>query len=135
MYEGSAQVRVRYAETDQMGYVYYGNYAMYYEVARVEVLRQMGFAYKSLEDLGVMMPVVELKSRYKQPGFYDELLTIKVTIPEMPAVEMKFIYEITNEKGVVINLGETTLFFADKETGKPTRMPAIMKELFQPFFQ
>jgi acyl-CoA thioester hydrolase len=118
-----------------MGYVYYGNYAMYYEVARVEALRQMGFAYKSLEDLGVMMPVVDLKCRYKQPGFYDELLTIKVTIPEMPAVKMKFMYEITNEKEEVINLGETTLFFADMETGKPTRIPAIMKELFQPFFQ
>lgn len=135
MYSATTQIRVRYAETDQMGYVYYGNYAMYYEVARVEVLRQLGFAYKNLEDMGVMMPVLNLNTQFKKPGLYDEVLTIKVTIPEMPAVKMKFTYEITNEDHELINIGETTLFFANTKTGKPVRIPELMKELFEPFFK
>ena len=135
MYSATTQIRVRYAETDQMGYVYYGNYAMYYEVARVEALRQLGLAYKKLEEMGVMMPVLDLKCHFKKPGLYDEILTIKVTIPEMPAVRMKFSYEITNEEHDVINTGETTLFFANTTTGKPVRIPALMQRLFEPFFQ
>jgi len=135
MVTSTTKIRVRYAETDQMGYVYYGNYAMYYEVARVEALRQMGFAYKKLEKMGIMMPVIDLKNRFIKPGMYDELLTIKVTIPEMPAVKMRFTYEITNEDHELINIGETTLFFANTKTGKPVRIPELMKELFEPFFK
>jgi len=135
MYSATTQIRVRYGETDQMGYVYYGNYAMYYEVARVGILRQLGFSYKELEDMGVMMPVIDLRSEFKKPGFYDELLNIKVTIPLMPAVKMKFTYEITNESNELINTGETTLFFANKITGKPVRIPEVMKRLFEPFFK
>lgn len=135
MYKASTQIRVRYAETDQMQYVYYGNYAMYYEVARVESFRQLGFAYKELEKMGVMMPVVDLHSKFIKPGYYDELLTIRVTIPEMPGVKIKFLYEISNESGDVINTGETTLFFADTRTGRPTRIPQVMKDLLQPYFE
>jgi len=134
MYIAETQLRVRYAETDQMGYVYYGHYAAYYEVGRVEALRKLGFSYRQLEDMGIMMPVLESKIRYLKPAQYDELLTIKVIIPVMPAVKMNFTYEITNEKKELINKGETTLVFIDMAKNKPRRLPEIMKTLFEPYF-
>ena len=134
MYIAETQLRVRYAETDQMGYVYYGHYAAYYEVGRVEALRKLGFSYRQLEEMGIMMPVLESKIRYLKPARYDELLTIKVIIPVMPAVKMNFTYEITNEKKELINKGETTLVFIDMAKNKPRRMPEIMKTLFEPYF-
>jgi len=134
MYIAETQLRVRYAETDQMGYVYYGHYAAYYEVGRVEALRKLGFSYRQLEDMGIMMPVLESKIRYLKPARYDELLTIKVIIPVMPAVKMNFTYEITNEKKELINKGETTLVFIDMAKNKPRRLPEIMKTLFEPYF-
>lgn len=134
MFESQAQVRVRYAETDQMGYVYYGNYAMYYEVGRVESLRSLGLSYKELEDMGVMMPVLEHKCKYIAPGKYDELLTIKVKIPELPGVRIRFEYEVFNEKDQLINIGETTLVFVDMQTNKPCKMPDVMETLLAPYF-
>ncbi len=134
MYSATTDIRVRYAETDQMGYVYYGNYAMYYEVGRVEALRQLGFTYRELEDMGVMMPVLDLHCKFHKPARYDDLLTIKTTIPEIPAVKMKFTYEITNERGELVNYGETTLAFVNKSTGRPMRIPDVMRELFEPYY-
>ncbi|MDA0193882.1 MAG: thioesterase family protein [Bacteroidetes bacterium] len=134
MYEVQTKIRVRYGETDQMGYVYYGNYASYYEVARVESLRQLGFAYRELEEIGIMLPVLENKSKYHKPAKYDELLTIKVCIPEMPALKMKFCYQIFNEENLLINSGETTLVFIKKATMKPCRMPKVMIGLLEPYF-
>ena len=134
MYTAETQIRVRYAETDQMGYVYYGHYAMYYEVARVEAMRQMGFSYRKLEEMGIMMPVLDSNIRYLKPAHYDELLTIKVIIPVMPTAKMNFTYEITNEKGELINQGETTLAFINMENGRPMRLPDVMKKLFEPWF-
>ena len=135
MYKAETQIRVRYGETDQMGYVYYGHYAMYYEVGRVEALRQLGFTYRELEDMGVMMPVLESHIRYLKPAYYDELLTITVSIPKMPGVKMEFNYEIKNESEEIINEGETTLVFLDKTSGKPIRLPGVMRQLFEPYFQ
>src|SRR5436190_24132296 len=103
MYQSETRVRVRYGETDQMGYVYYGFYAMYYEVGRVESLRQLGLTYKEIEALGVIMPVLENKSNYLAPARYDELLTIITTIREKPTVKIKFEYEIFNETNKLIN--------------------------------
>lgn len=134
MFIFETQVRVRYAETDQMGYVYYGNYAMYYEVARVEALRSLGFAYKTLEEMGVMMPALENKSKYLLPGKYDELLTIKVTIPKFPGVKIIFNYEIFNEKEQLINQGETILAFVNMASGRPCRLPEVMRTLLNPYF-
>ncbi|MCZ8215079.1 MAG: thioesterase family protein, partial [Cyclobacteriaceae bacterium] len=119
MYVSETHVRVRYAETDQMGYVYYGNYAMYYEVGRVESLRQLGLTYKQLEEMGVMMPVTEHLTRYKAPARYDELLTLRTTIKEMPGVRIRFYYEIFNEQQKLINEGETQLVFVDMKTNRP----------------
>lgn len=96
MYQSETSIRVRYGETDQMAYVYYGNYAMYYEVARVESLRQLGVTYKELEASGIMMPVLENHSKFLGPARYDELLRIVTTIREKPTVKIKFEYEIFN---------------------------------------
>ncbi|MBP6532393.1 MAG: acyl-CoA thioesterase [Bacteroidia bacterium] len=123
MISNEIQVRVRYAETDQMGYVYYGNYATYFEVARVELLRSIGFTYKKLEEEGIMLPVFEFSIKYFKPAFYDDLLTIKTTIPETPSARIKFLYETFNENGVILNKAETTLVFISKATNRPTAIP------------
>ena len=128
------QIRVRYAETDQMGYVYYGNYATYYEVARVETLRNLGFSYKLLEEQGVMMPVVENRSKYIRPAKYDDLLTIRVMLDEMPEKRITFKYEIYNEHEKLINLGETVLAFVKTKNGRPCRAPESIVNLLKPFF-
>lgn len=134
MYQSETKIRVRYGETDQMGYVYYGNYASYYEVARVESLRQLGFCYRELEEKGILLPVLENCSKFHKPARYDELLTIKVTIPELPTLKMKFRYEIFNESDELINTGETVLVFIKKETMKPCRMPQAMNGMLAPYF-
>jgi acyl-CoA thioester hydrolase len=135
MYTSSTTVRVRYGETDQMGYVYYGFYAMYYEVGRVESLRQLGLTYKELEAMGVMMPVLENKSFYLAPARYDELLKIVTTIRERPTVKMKFEYEIFNEGNQLINKGETLLAFINKNTNRPCRPPQSMENVLAPYFK
>ncbi len=134
MYTATTTLRVRYSETDQMQYVYHGNYAAYYEVGRVEAMRQLGLSYKALEDSGVMMPVLEIHSYYHLPAKYDELLTIKITIPVLPLVKIKFQYEIYAEDGRKLHTGETTLAFINRATGKPTKAPAAMTDLLAPFF-
>lgn len=135
MYQSETSVRVRYGETDQMGYVYYGFYAMYYEVARVEAMRQLGLSYKDVEAMGVMMPVLENHSKYMAPGRYDELLRIVTTIREKPTIKIKFEYEIFNEENKLINRGETLLVFVDKKTNRPCRPPEAMEKLLEPFFK
>jgi len=128
------KIRVRYAETDQMGYVYYGNYATYYEVARVETLRNLGFSYKLLEEQGVMMPVAENKSKFIRPAKYDDLLTIKVIVDEMPSKRIIFKYEVYNEREKLINLGETILAFVDIKNGRSCDAPESIKTLLGSFF-
>lgn len=113
MFTHETQIRIRYAETDQMGYVYYGNYASFYEVARTEMLRSTGFSYKELEEMGVMMPVMDLTCKYYQPARYDDLITIRTTIKERPLVRLMFEYEIFNEQGTLLNTGSTQLVFVD----------------------
>jgi acyl-CoA thioester hydrolase len=134
MYTSETQIRVRYAETDQMGYVYYGNYAAYYEVARVESFRQLGLSYKDLEEDGIIMPVLENYSKYLAPGKYDELLTVKVFIKKRPGIKIVFNYEIFNEAEELINIGETKLAFIDTASGRPCRMPDDMAEAMSGYF-
>jgi acyl-CoA thioester hydrolase len=121
-------IRVRYAETDRMGYVYYGHYAAYFEVARVEMLRSIGFTYKKLEDEGVMLPVLDFSIKYIRPAYYDDLLTIKTTISELPSARIRFQYETYNEKQELLNKAETTLVFVSTKTGKPTQPPSDLME-------
>ena len=134
MYISETHIRVRYGETDQMGYVYYGNYASYFEVARVESLRQLGLTYKELEEMGVMMPVLENKSRYLSPALYDDLLKIVTTIRVKPSVRIAFEYEIFNGQGKLIHQGETLLAFVQKNSGRPCRPPEVFQKLLAPYF-
>ena len=118
MFSHSTKIRVRYADTDQMGYMYYGNYATFYEVGRVEMLRSLGLTYKSMEDSGIIMPVINLKCNYIKPAFYDEEITVKVFIDKMPSLRIHFRYELYNESDDLINMGETTLVFINQELNK-----------------
>lgn len=134
MYQSETNVRVRYGETDQMGYVYYGFYAMYYEVARVESLRQLGITYKEIEAMGIIMPVLENHSKYLAPGRYDELLRIVTTIREKPGVRIRFEYDIFNEENKLINQGQTLLAFVHAKSNRPCRPPQAMENVLAPFF-
>lgn len=134
MFVFETKLRVRYAETDQMGYMYYGNYASFYEVARTEMLRSTGISYKELEEMGVMLPVLELQSRFIHPAHYDDLITIKTYIKEKPVVRIKFDYELFNEQGMLINEGYTQLVFVDMQKNKPCRAPAIFDEKIRKYF-
>jgi acyl-CoA thioester hydrolase len=127
-------VRVRYAETDKMGYVYYGNYTQYYEVGRVEALRSLGTSYKEMEDSGVMLPVYTCNLKYLKPALYDDLLVIKTTIRELPTLKITFDYEIYNQKNELLNTGNTTLVFINMSTNKPCRAPESFLEKISKFF-
>jgi len=126
-------LRVRYAETDQMGYVYYGNYSTYYEVARVEALRSLGITYKQVEEAGVIMPVLRNSSLYIKPARYDDLLNIKVIIKAAPGARVIFNYEFFIDD-TLIHTGETTLAFVNKATFKPCKVPDMMAKVLNPFF-
>jgi len=135
MFTTEIQVRVRYAETDQMGVVYHANYATYFEVARTESIRRLGFTYRELEAMGIEMPVVEIAMRYHRAAHYDDLLTIHTEVRELPERQtMEFHHRIVNEKGKLITSGNVTLFFIDKATKKRTRMPAEMLDRLRPFY-
>lgn len=128
------QIRVRYAETDQMSYVYYGNYAAYFEVARVETFRSFGLSYKAMEEMGVMMPVLEYTSKFIRPAKYDDLLTIKIYIKTKPGVRIVFDYEVFNEEGVLLNVSQTTLVFVNIKTNKPCLPPPEFQHKLESYF-
>lgn len=134
MYQSEVQIRVRYAETDQMGYVYYGNYASYFEVARVETLRNLGLNYKAIEESGIILPVLSYSIKYIKPAYYDDLLMIKVIIKELPMARIKFDYETYNEKDELINIADTTLVFINKSTNKPCAAPKDFIDAMKKFF-
>ena len=135
MYVHTFQKRVRYGETDQMGYLYYGNYAQYYEIGRVEMLRSLGITYKNLEeDHGTFMPVLHLECRYVRPARYDDLLTIETTLRKLPSKDIVFNMEIRNEAGKIVNGGRVRLCFLDKLTEKAVNAPAVLLDVLQPFF-
>ncbi|MCX6297166.1 MAG: thioesterase family protein [Bacteroidetes bacterium] len=134
MYISETTVRVRYAETDKMSYVYYGNYTHYYEVGRVEALRQLGTSYKEMEDAGIMMPVYTCNLKYLKPALYDDLLVIKTTIKALPTARIVFDYEIYNQKDELINIGTTTLVFIDAKTNKPRVAPESIINKLKAYF-
>ncbi len=134
MFAEEYQFRVSYADTDQMGYMYYGNYARYYEIARTNSLRTLGITYRDIEASGIMMPVVENSSKYIRPALYDELLTIKTYLKELPVQRAIFDYEIFNEKEKLINLGQTTLAFVNATNRRPCQAPEILINVLKPFF-
>ena len=134
MLRSETKIRVRYGETDQMGYMYYGNYAQYYEVGRVEMLRSLGMSYSSMEADGIMMPVLELKCKYIKPALYDQEITVKTIIKTLPGIRIFFEYELYNEKEELINIGTTTLVFVDMKKNKPTNPPENFMEKLSVFF-
>jgi acyl-CoA thioester hydrolase len=134
MYSFDSNYRVRYADVDQMGYMYYGNYAKLFEIGRVESLRNLGVRYKDIEDSGIWMPVYENTSKYLEPAKYDDLLTIRCNLKELPKVRIIFETEILNETGKVIHKGVTTLVFIKAESQKITTCPPIIIEKLRSFF-
>ena len=128
------QIRVRYGETDQMGYVYYGNYAQYFEMGRVEWLRNLGLSYKRMEDSGIMLPVLNLNIDYKNPAKYDDLLTLKTTLLKKPSVRIEFGFEVYNQNEELLTEGYASLVFIDMKRNKPTRAPDYIMEKVAPLF-
>lgn len=125
-------VRVRYGETDQMGFVYYGKYAEYFEVGRVELIRSMGLSYKEIEEKGIFLPVADLKVQYKKPGRYDDLLRIRACLSEFPRSSFMTTYEIFNEAEELLVTGSVKLAFFHREKLIPVRAPSYIVEAVQP---
>lgn len=128
MLSHETQLRVRYAETDQMGYVYYGKYAEYFEVGRVELIRSFGLSYKEIEERGIFMPVADLEIKYKRAAQYDELLTIRTSLPEFPKARFITFYQIYNEQRDLLVRGKVVLAFVDKVRKRPVRAPEFITE-------
>lgn len=126
MYTHTTSTRIRYSETDQMGVVYHGNYAQFLEMGRVEWLRNLGVSYKSMEDSGVMLPVISIQMNYKKSALYDDVIYIKTTLVKTPSVKIAFEYEISNQNGELLVTGNTVLAFLDKDTRKPIRCPELI---------
>jgi acyl-CoA thioester hydrolase len=125
------QIRVRYSETDQMRVVYHGNYAQYFEIGRVEWLRNKGISYKWMEDNGIMLPVVSLTMNYKKPARYDELLTLKTILKNRTTVKIEFDYELYNESDELLTTGNSILVFVDMKTGKPISPPQYIIDILK----
>ena len=123
------QYRVTYADTDQMGVIYYGNYGRLMEIGRTEMIREMGMAYMELEKSGIVMPVYSVESKYKNVIKYDELITIETTLKEIPAARIEFFYRIFNEEGILAHEAKVVLVFLDMKTNRPVRAPEKLLEV------
>jgi acyl-CoA thioester hydrolase len=135
MYVSETQLRVRYADTDQMGVVYHANYATYFEVGRTESIRKLGFTYKDMESMGIEMPVVDWHGRFLRPAQYDDVLTIRTTLRNLPDNHKIIFYqEVLNEQMKLLMAGTVTLYFIEKSTKSRTSMPMALKEKLSPFF-
>ena len=135
MFIHETHVRVRYGETDQMGYLYYGNYAQYYEVGRAEAIRSLGISYKELEAVhGIMMPVMSLQMRFVRPALYDELLTVRTNLRHLPTDTITFHMEIYNEKKKLVNGGSVKLCFVEMASGKTVAPPQYLIEKLKTYF-
>jgi acyl-CoA thioester hydrolase len=135
MFITETYIRVRYAETDQMNVVYYGNYAQYFEVARAESIRNLGFTYKEMEAAGVMMPVVEMQTKFLRPAHYDDLLNIKTILRELPADHrIVFEHEVFNQEKKLLTLGKVILYFVKIGSFQKTVMPDSLRLILQTFF-
>lgn len=135
MFKTQTQIRVRYAETDQMGVVYHSNYFQYFEVARAESIRALGFTYADMEKMGFIMPVVEVKCKYIRPALYDQLLTVTVSVPQLPHDhKITFYSDVLNEQDELLTTGHVTLYFMEAKTMKKTKMPDALLDKIKPFF-
>lgn len=132
-FSNQTKLRVRYAETDQMGYCYYGNYAQYFEVGRVEAMRSLGMSYRELEEAGIMLPVIDFSVKYYVPATYDEELTVTTTIEKLQGAKLSFSYQINNEQGQLVVTAMTTLVFVRSETKRPTKAPENFLKLINQY--
>ncbi len=136
MYSHCTQIRIHYALTDQMGVVYYGNYAQFFEIARTEAFRVLGFTYKAMEEMGIMMPVSDMHIHYRKPIRYDEMISVKVTITAWPiGKKITFHGEIYDEQQKLCTTSDITLYFVDSTTMKPVQIPEQMETILKPFFE
>lgn len=129
------QIRVLYRDTDKMGVVYHANYIVFYEAARNEMFRAIGLPYTLLEQMNIAMPIVEVESKYKAPAYYDDLLTVRATVKELPEVRAVVEYEVFNEAGTVINTGKTVLGYVNMERKRPCRAPKEFIDELQKYFE
>jgi acyl-CoA thioester hydrolase len=135
MFVTETKIRVRYAETDQMNVVYHGNYAQYFETARAESIRSLGFSYKQMEAMDIIMPIVEMHIKYIRPAHYDDLLTVKAILKELPPDHrIEFHHEVYNEKEKLLTIGRAVLYFMNAKTMEKTTMPGSLFEKIKPFF-
>jgi len=134
MYCTETKIRVRYGETDRMGYLYYGHYAEYFEVGRTEMLRSLGFSYKAMEDEGIVLPVRSMSIHFRIPAHYDDLLTVKTCLKALPETRLEFFYEIVSDTGLLHCTGDTVLVFVDAATRKIRRAPEYFKEGLKKYF-
>ena len=135
MFSTETAIRVRYAETDQMGVVYHSNFFLYFESARAESIRQLGFTYAGMEKIGIVMPVVDVHCRYLRPALYDDLLIIKTMLKELPVHhKIEFHHEVFNQKKELLAVGKVILYFMEAKTMKRTTMPVQLLEKLQPYF-
>jgi len=134
MIKTETTIRVRYAETDQMGFVYYGIYAQYYEVGRVEAMRSFGLSYKEVESRGILLPVINLSIQYKKAALYDDEVRIVTMIKQIPTARFVFEHECYNQKNELLNTGSVTLVFVDKEKNKPILAPKWFLDEFNKMF-
>lgn len=135
MFIATTQIRVRYAETDQMNVVYHGNYAQYFEVGRAEAIRVLGFTYKGMEAMGIIMPIVEWHAKFIRPAHYDDLLTVKTMLKELPSDHrIEFHQEVYNEKEKLLTTGKVVLYFMTADTMEKTVMPDVLVEKLKQYF-
>lgn len=134
MLYNETKIRVRYGETDRMGYLHHGTYALYFEEGRTELLRQLGLSYKQMEDDGVLLPLNSMNIKYYLPAYYDDELIIKTYLRKLPAVRLEFEYEIYNQKEELLCEASTTLVFVSAITRKPMRMPDYFYQIIKPYF-
>jgi len=135
MFSTETQIRVRYAETDQMGVVYHGNYIPYFESSRAEAIRQLGFTYSDMEKMGIIMPVIDVHCRYFRPAKYDDLLTVKAILKELPIHhKIEFHHEVYNEANELLVIGKIILYFMEAKGMKRTTMPSPLLQKLQPYF-
>jgi acyl-CoA thioester hydrolase len=136
MFKASTQIRVRYAETDQMNVVYHGNYAQYFEASRGEAIRGLGMTYKEMEKAGVIMPIVELNIKYLRPAHYDDLLTVVTELREWPTDHrIRFHHEVYNEAGKLLTTGTVLLYFLQSADMSKTKMPEMLAEKLKEYFK
>jgi acyl-CoA thioester hydrolase len=135
MYIFETQIRVRYAETDQMNRVYHGNYAQYFEQARTESIRHLGLTYREMEAMDIIMPVIEINCKFLRPAHYDDLLTVKVILKEMPVgPRVEFHHEVFNERKKLLTTGNVVLIFINSKTMKKTVVPEALMTALKPMF-